>query len=158
MNASKTESEKPADKSLAHVVVRGDARSFVQQIVSGPHQLQADEPVGVGGTGAAPDPYDYLMVALGSCTSMTIGLVARRQKWPLEQITVSLQHARIYAKDCEECLTKEGLLDRIDVEIDLAGPLTPEQHAELMKAAARCPVHRTLTSEINIRLRPAKLS
>jgi len=145
----------PIEES-AHVTVRGDARGFLQQIVSGSHQLQADEPTSVGGTGAAPDPYDYLMIALGSCTSMTVGLFARRRQFPLEHITVSLRHSRIYAKDCEECMTKEGRLDRIDLEIDLSGPLSSDQHAELMKAAARCPVHQTLTSEINIRLRPAK--
>lgn len=158
MNATEAPTGEPTDKSPAHVVVRGDARSFLQQIVSDSHQLRADEPVSAGGRGEAPDPYDYLMVALGSCTSMTVGLFARRKKWPLENITVSLRHSRIHAKDCEECLTKEGYLDRIDVEIDLTGPLTSEQHAELMKAAAHCPVHHTLTSEINIRLRSAKLS
>lgn len=136
-----------------HVIVRGNARSFLQEIASGAHHLRADEPISVGGTDAGPDPYDYLMIALGACTSMTVGLLARRRKWPLEDIAVSLRHSRIHAKDCEECITKEGLLDRIDVEIELTGPLTSEQHAELMKAAAHCPVHRTLTSEINIKLR-----
>ena len=71
---------------------------------------------------------------------------------PLENITVSLSHSRIYAADCEECETKEGMLDRIDVNVRLTGPLTPEQHTRLMQVAAKCPVHRTLTSEINIRL------
>lgn len=156
MNATNTTTGEPADKSTAHVIVRGDARSFLQQIVSGPHQLRADEPVSAGGAGSAPDPYDYLMVALGSCTSMTIGLFARRKKWPLDGITVSLQHSRIHAKDCEDCLTKEGFLDRIDVEIDLAGSLSAEQHGQLMNAAAHCPVHHTLTSEISIRLHSAK--
>ena len=83
---------------------------------------------------------------------MTVGLYARRKKWPLENITVSLRHSRVHAKDCEECETKEGMLDRIDLTIDLTGPLTPEQHAKLMEAASKCPVHRTLKSEIDIRL------
>jgi putative redox protein len=83
---------------------------------------------------------------------MTVGLYARRMKLPLENITVSLRHSRIHAKDCAECLTKEGMLDRIDVEIDLTGPLTPEHRAKLMEVAGKCPVHRTLKSEINIRL------
>ncbi len=77
---------------------------------------------------------------------------------PLENIIVSLWHSRIHAKDCEECETKEGVLDRIDVEVELTGSLTAEQHAKLMEIAAICPVHRTLTSEINIRLRPAQKS
>jgi uncharacterized OsmC-like protein len=77
---------------------------------------------------------------------------------PLENIRVSLWHSRIYARDCEECETKEGMLARIDVEIELTGSLSAEQHAKLMEIAAKCPVHRTLTSEINIRLRPAQNS
>lgn len=84
---------------------------------------------------------------------MTIGYYARRNKIPLENITVSLRHSRIHAKDCEECETKAGMLDRIDVEIQLTGPLTPEQHTKLMEIAGKCPVHRTLKSEIDINLR-----
>jgi uncharacterized OsmC-like protein len=141
---------KPAD-----VVVRGNARGFLQEVVSGKHNLRADEPVSAGGTDAAPGPYDYLLIALGVCTSMTVGLYARRKQWPLENITVSLRHSRIHAEDCEECETKEGMLDRIDTEIELTGSLTAEQQAKLMEIAAKCPVHRTLKSEINIRLQPA---
>src|SRR5213594_1259556 len=140
---------------IADGVVHGDASSFKQEIVAGKHRLLADEPVNAGGSDAGPDPYDYLLTALGVCTSMTIGLFARRNRLPLENITVSLAHSRIYAADCEECETKEGMLDRIDVEVELTGPLTPEQHAKLMQIAAKCPIHRTLTSEINIRLRTA---
>jgi putative redox protein len=139
--------QKPAD-----VIVRGNATSFLQEIEVGPYHLRADEPVSVGGTDTAPDPYDYILAGLGACTSMTIGLYARRMKLPLESITISLRHSRIYAKDCEECETKEGMLDRIDVEIVLTGALTPEQRAKLMEMAGKCPVHRTLTSEINVRL------
>ena len=144
-----------SDNTTPHIVVRGDARSFKQEIVAGKHHLLADEPGSAGGGDAGPDPYDYLLASLGVCTSMTVGLYARRKQFPLENITVSLRHSRIYAEDCEECETKEGMLDRIDVEIELTGPLTAEQRAKLMEIAAKCPVHRTLTSEINIRLRPA---
>jgi len=139
----------------ADVVVRGNASGFLQEIVSGAHHLSADEPANLGGGDAGPNPYDYLLTGLGACTSMTIGLYARRKQMPLENITVALRHSRIYAKDCEECLTKEGMLDRIDMEVELTGPLTPEQRAQLMEVAAKCPVHRTLKSEINIRLRPS---
>jgi putative redox protein len=141
------------ETSAPDVVVRGTARNFLQEISAGPHQLQADEPASVGGGDAGPDPYDYLMAGLGACTSMTVGLHARQRKIPLEHITVSLRHSRIYARDCEECETEEGLLDRIDLDLELTGPLSPEQRAELMRIAAKCPVHRTLTHEINIRLR-----
>jgi len=143
------------DTKAPDIVVRGDVRSFKQEIVAGKHRLVADEPVSAGGGDAGPDPYDYLLISLGVCTSMTVGLYARRKEFPLENVTVSLRHSRIYATDCEECETKDGMLDRIDVEIELTGPLTAEQHAKLMEIAAKCPVHRTLTSEINIRLRAA---
>jgi uncharacterized OsmC-like protein len=148
----------PAQQSnnTPDVVVRGDAHSFKQEIAAGRHHLSADEPVSAGGSDAGPDPYDYLLTSLGVCTSMTVGLYARRKQFPLENITVSLWHSRIHAEDCEECETKEGMLDRIDVEVELTGTLSAEQHAKLMEIAGKCPVHRTLTSEINIRLRPAE--
>lgn len=140
------------------VVVHGNARSFKQEIVAGGHHLAADEPASAGGGDTGPDPYDYLLTALGACTSMTVGLYARRKQIPLDDITVSLWHSRIYARDCEECETKEGMLDRIDLEVELTGSLSAEQHAKLIEIAGKCPVHRTLTSEINIRLRPAEKS
>jgi len=136
----------------ADVVVRGDATGFLQEVVSGNHHLRADEPISVGGTDAAPGPYDYLLIALGVCTSMTVGLYARRKQFPLENITVSLRHARIHAQDCEDCETKEGMLDRIDTHLELTGPLTAEQRIKLIEIAGKCPVHRTLKSEIDIRL------
>jgi uncharacterized OsmC-like protein len=139
----------------ADIVVHGDAHSFKQDIVAGKHRLLADEPASAGGGDAGPDPYGYLLASLAVCTSMTIGFYARRNQLPLENITVSLWHSRIHAQDCEECETKEGMLDRIDVEIELTGSLSDAQHAKLMEIAAKCPVHRTLTSEINIRLRAA---
>lgn len=142
----------------ADVVVRGDAGSFKQEVVAGRHRLLADEPESAGGSDAGPDPYDYLLTSLGVCTSMTVGLYARRKNLPLQTIKISLWHSRIHAKDCEECETKEGMLDRIEAEVELTGPLSAEQHAKLMEIAAKCPVHRTLTSEINIRLRPAQKS
>ena len=141
------------DNTTPHIVVRGDAENFEQEITAGKHRLVADEPMSAGGGDAGPNPYDYLLASLGVCTSMTVGLYARRKKFPLENITVSLSHSRIYAIDCEECETKEGMLDRIDIEVELTGPLSEAQHAKLMEIAAKCPVHRTLTSEINIRLR-----
>jgi putative redox protein len=147
-----------SNDKTADVVVRGDARSFKQEIVAGKHHLIADEPVSAGGSDAGPDPYDYLLAALGVCTSITVGLYARRKQIPLENITVSLRHSRIYAKDCEECETEEGMLDRIEAEVELTGALSEEQRDKLMEIAAKCPVDRTLTSEINIRLSPARKS
>jgi len=82
---------------------------------------------------------------------MTIALYARRKGWSVSDVTVRLRHSRIHADDCAECETKEGMLDRIESEITVAGDLTPEQRARLLEIAHKCPVHRTLTSEINIR-------
>ncbi len=152
MNTSTAVTTEQTNTKPANVVVRGNAGGFLQDVVNGKHHLRADEPASAGGSDSAPGPYDYLLIALGVCTSMTVGLYARRKQWPLENITVSLWHSRIHAKDCEECETKEGMLDRIEVEVDLTGSLTAEQHAKLMEIAAKCPVHRTFTSEINIRL------
>ena len=139
--------------NLPHVIVRGGVTGFAQEIRIGSHRLTADEPVSFGGTDTGPSPYDLLLAALGSCTSMTISLYARRQRWPLEEVTVFLSHSKIHAADCTECETREGKIDRIEREIQLAGALTAEQRSKLMEIADKCPVHRTLTSEINIRTR-----
>jgi uncharacterized OsmC-like protein len=141
------------DKEAPHIIVRGRVNNFQQEITAGKHHLVADEPISVGGGDAGPDPYDYLLAALGVCTSMTIGVYARRNHLPLENIQVSLWHSRVHARDCEECETKDGMVDRIDIEVELTGALSAEQHTKLLEIAAKCPVHRTLTSEINIRLR-----
>ena len=143
----------PQNLSRPDVVVRGNGRTFHQEIFAGSHRFEADEPTSFGGAGAAPDPYDYLMASLGACTSMMVGLQARKRRWPLENISVSLTHSRIHAKDCEECLTRDGMIDRIEVTVELTGPLTAGQRSELMKTAATCPIHHALTHEINVRLR-----
>jgi len=135
------------------VVVRGGAAGFAQEIVVGPHRLPADEPASVGGTDTGPNPYDLLLASLGACTSMTVALYARRKGWPLEGVTVRLRHAKIHAADCADCETREGMLDRIERDIELTGALTDEQRARLLEIAGRCPVHRTLVSEIDIRTR-----
>jgi uncharacterized OsmC-like protein len=151
MESSSQTIEKMATEP-ADVVVCGKADGFFQEITSGRFQLQADEPTEYGGTDKAPGPYNYLLTALGACTSMTIALYARRKKWSLEEVVVSLHHSRIYAEDCAECETKTGMLDRIDVKVELRGQLDHAQRAKLMEIAHKCPVHRTLTSEIQIRV------
>lgn len=135
------------------VVVRGNAAGFAQEIFAGSHRLTADEPVAAGGADTGPSPYDLLLAALGSCTSMTVAMYARRKAWPLESVTVRLRHSKIYASDCAECETKQGMLDRIERDVQLAGALTAEQRARLLEISNKCPVHRTLTSEIAIRTR-----
>jgi putative redox protein len=132
------------------VVVRGSASGFAQEIHAGRHRIVADEPVSAGGKDTGLSPYDLLLAALGACTSMTVGMYARRKTWPLEEVTVHLRHSKIHATDCAECETKDGMLDRIERDIHFAGPLTEEQRSKLLEIANKCPVHRTLTSEIDI--------
>ena len=132
------------------VIVRGSASGFAQEIHAGRHRIVADEPVSAGGKDTGLSPYDLLLAALGACTSMTVGMYARRKTWPLEEVTVHLRHSKIHATDCAECETKEGMLDRIERDIHFAGPLTEEQRSKLLEIANKCPVHRTLTSEIDI--------
>lgn len=134
------------------VLVRGAAASgFGQQILAGRHTLAADEPVSAGGTDTGPTPYDLLLSALGACTSMTAALYARRKGWPLEDVTVRLRHSRIHAADCASCETTEGMLDRIELTVELKGPLTDEQRKRIHEITGKCPVKRTLESEIEIR-------
>jgi uncharacterized OsmC-like protein len=135
------------------VVVDGFPTDLVQEITVGPHRLISDEPVAVGGGDAGPGPYDLLAAALGSCTSMTLSLYARRKQWPLESVRVRLRHRKVHATDCEHAETKVGMLDCIDRDVELVGPLDDEQRARLLEIANKCPVHRTLTSEIVIRTR-----
>jgi putative redox protein len=111
--------------------------------------LLIDEPVSVGGDGAGPDPYTLLLSALGGCISLTVQMYARRKAWPLERVTVRLKQQRIHANDCAECSeSKEGFVHRIERAVTLEGELTDEQRARLQEIAHKCPVHKTLTSEI----------
>ena len=133
------------------VTVRGAANGFVQEIEAGGHQLRSDEPVSVGGTDTGPTPYDLLLAALGSCTSMTVGMYARRKQWPLTRVTVRLSHSRVHGRDCAVCDTEEAMLTVIDRDVEFDGPLSVEQRERLLAIANRCPVHLTLTSRIDIR-------
>ena len=133
------------------VTVRGGIAGFAQEIVAGSHHLRSDEPVSSGGRNSGPTPYDLLLAALGSCTSMTIGMYARRKQWPLENVTVRLRHSRVHAEDCSACETGGEKVTVIEREIELEGSLTGDQRTRLLEIANRCPVHLTLTSEMNIR-------
>jgi uncharacterized OsmC-like protein/pimeloyl-ACP methyl ester carboxylesterase len=146
-------SEPAADLGEAprNVVVRETRNSKFQQTVTiGPHQMLADEPVAAGGEDSGPGPYDFVLAGLGACTSMTMRLYADRKALPLERVTVTLKHSKIYAEDCAECETKAGMLDQIDRTIAMEGALDADQRKRLMEIADKCPVHRTLTSEIHI--------
>jgi putative redox protein len=127
------------------------AGRFQQSISIGAHELIADEPVEAGGLGSGPNPYDLLLASLGACTAMTLRLYAERKALPLERVSVRLEHDRIHATDCERCETQEGKIDRIRRILVLEGPLDGDQRTRLVEIANKCPVHRTLESEIEIR-------
>lgn len=138
------------------VVVRETRQGkFQQQVSVGPHRLIADEPASVGGQDTGPNPYDLVLSGLGACTAMTMRMYADRKSLPLDRVTVTLRHSKIHAEDCEACETATGLLDRIERIIAIEGELDPEQRARLMEIADKCPVHKTLTSEIHIVTRAA---
>lgn len=141
----------PAGDAPRNVVVHETRNSKFQQTVTvGPHQMLADEPVAAGGQDSGPGPYDFVLAGLGACTSMTMRMYADRKSLPLDRVTVTLKHSKIYAKDCAECETREGMLDQIERVISVEGDLDADQRKRLMEIADKCPVHRTLTSEIHI--------
>jgi putative redox protein len=133
------------------VVVRETREGrFTQLIAAGPHVLRADEPVDAGGLASGPSPYDLLLAGLGACTSMTVRMYADLKKLPLERVTVELRHDKIHAQDCTECETREGRIDRIERIIRLEGALDEAMRAKLLEIANKCPVHRTLHSEVKV--------
>lgn len=140
--------------TVVNVEESGEGR-FTQNLQTGPHKLIADEPEAVGGDNLGPGPYEYLLMGLGACTSMTIRMYAERKKLPLDNVRVRLSHQKVHAQDCMDCESKDGKIDEIVREIYLDGELTGEQREALLDIANRCPVHRTLTSEIKVRSRLA---
>lgn len=132
------------------IVTESGTGRFTQQIKVGEHILTGDEPVANGGNDAGPSPYDFLLAALGTCTSMTLRMYADLKKIPLKKVTVKLNHEKIYAKDCADCENNNSKIDHINRQIELEGDLTAEQRDKLLEIANKCPVHRTLTSKILI--------
>jgi putative redox protein len=135
-----------------HVVESGEGK-FAQDVFMGRHRLRADEPVSLGGNDSGPNPYDLLLAALGACTTMTVRLYAERKQLPLERVSVALTHRKVHAADCAECATREGKIDRIERELTLTGSLDENQRQSLLEIAEKCPVHRTLMSEVWIETR-----
>lgn len=131
------------------VIVRSRG-AFRSDVEAGPHHFVVDEPVDAGGTAQGPTPYDLLAAALGGCTSMTLHYYAKRENLPLDGVDVTVSHDRQYAKDCADCVAHAGFIHRFRVEIRLHGNLTPEQREQLLGIANRCPVKKTLSSEIKI--------
>jgi len=151
LRAAPRERPPVTEATQSWVVVAGPATGFAQTVEIGEHHLLGDEPVALGGTNTGPGPYDYLLAALGTCTSMTLSFYARKRDWPLESVSVRLRHSKIHAADCEACETETGMIDRIEREITLVGErLSEEQRIKLLAIADRCPVHRTLKAESDI--------
>ncbi len=145
-------SETVPEPGVVRVAETGEG-VFTQEVRLGRHTLRADEPENFGGLDTGPSPYDLLLAALGACTTMTLRMYARRKSLPLARAAVTLRHAKIHAEDCAECETREGKVDRIERAIELEGELDEAQRRRLLEIADRCPVHRTLTSEVVIRTR-----
>jgi putative redox protein len=146
-----TEHGQPPDTGGFDTAARTRSGGFRTDVIAGGHALVADEPTSVGGTDTGPSPYDLLAAALASCTSMTLRMYAAHKKIDLESATVRVRHDRIHAKDCEDCETTEGRIDRFAREIVLTGDLTDDQRARMLEIADRCPVHRTLHAEVKVR-------
>lgn len=142
------EPEAPAPAVPGVRVAEAGEGRFAQLVTLGRHRLRADEPVAVGGDDSGPSPYDLLLAGLGACTSMTVRMYAAQKKWPLERVTVDLKHDKVHAADCAECETREGRIDRIERVLTLEGDLDEAQRARLLEIANKCPVHRTLHSEV----------
>jgi len=144
----------PAVYHTGHVVVSGRPEDiFRVSINADGHRMQGDEPENYGGTDSGPSPYDLLSAALASCTVMTLNMYARRKRLPLESVRVDVQHGKIHAEDCLDCESEKGKIDRFVRMIHLKGDLTAEQRQRMLEIADRCPVHRTLHGEIDIRSR-----
>lgn len=141
--------ERPGVDAGEVLITEQDAH-FLRGMYTTEHQVLADEPTGKGGTDQGPNPYDLLLMSLGACTSMTLRMYANHKSLPVTNIEVRLRHSRIHAEDCADCETQAGKLDRIERIISYEGDLSKEQHQRFLEIADRCPVHRTLTGEIQI--------
>ncbi|MEJ7668248.1 MAG: alpha/beta fold hydrolase [Casimicrobiaceae bacterium] len=142
--------ETPSAEIMRDSVVVTETREgkLQQAIVAGPHRLLADEPIALGGLDSGPSPYDLLLAALGACTAMTVRMYADLKHLPLERVSVTLRHDKVHATDCAECETKEGRIDKIERIVALEGDLDDAAKAKLLEIANKCPVHRTLRSEV----------
>ena len=136
-----------ASPAGGHVRVDEANQKFLREVASDDHAWLADEPKSVGGDNLGPDPYEHLLAALGTCTSMTIRMYANRKRLPLEDVEVLLDHKRVHAQDCEDCENSGSMLDLISRTITFKGDLTEEQINRLLSIADRCPVHRTLEND-----------
>lgn len=135
-------------KKIVHI--HHGKENYKTVMTAGNHELLSDEPVNLGGKASGPDPYDYLLMSLGSCTVITLKMYADRKKWPVEDIYVELRHFKSHAEDCKDCEKPDAKLDHIEKDIIVKGDLTDEQLDKLLEISEKCPVHRTLLDKMNI--------
>jgi putative redox protein len=152
--APAAESEPEVAAGEVQVGENGEGR-FSNTVRTGRHRLLADEPSGKGGDDSGPGPHEYLLAGLGACTSMTLRMYAEHKGLPLEHVAVTLSHTQVDAADCADCEHTEGRIHRIDRRIHITGDLTAEQRRRMVEIADRCPVHRTLTGQLEIHTREA---
>jgi putative redox protein len=137
------------EKKIVHIHLPIDEK-FTSTLNAGSHQLVADEPKSAGGHNEGPDPYDYLLMSLGSCSLMTVKMYARRKNWKLGDLYMELRHHKSHEEDCIHCEDPESKIDKIEKELIVEGDLGDEQLDKLLEISKKCPVHRTLMSDINI--------
>ena len=155
-NPDVTEQTNLTKPAKGEVIVSEDNQVFTQKVMSDDHQWLSDEPTSLGGNNLGPDPYEHLLAALGSCTSMTMRMYARRKKWSVGNIQVTVSHRREHGEDCLACDEEHPQVDVIERKIKIDGAITEEQHEKLMSIADRCPVHRTLHGKLDIQTKSEK--
>ena len=139
------------EKQHESLVTVSTGKTFTTRIQTGRHHFIADEPVEKGGNDKGPNPYDLLLSALGACTSITLRMYASRKEWPVDEINVRLRHFKIHAEDCEDCDSPTGRIDVIERHIEILGNIDEDQRERMLEIADKCPVHKTLHSEIKVR-------
>ncbi|HEX6981730.1 MAG TPA: OsmC family protein [Balneolaceae bacterium] len=137
------------DKKIVHIHLPADEK-FTSTLNAGSHQMVADEPESAGGNNEGPDPYDYLLMSLGSCSLMTVKMYAQQKNWKLGDLYMELRHHKSHEEDCLHCEDPESKIDKIEKDLIVKGDLTDEQLDKLLEISEKCPVHRTLMSDINI--------
>jgi putative redox protein len=138
-----------SDKKIVHIHLGNE--NYKTVMTAGNHELISDEPEKVGGKDLGPDPYDYLLMSLGSCSVITMRMYADRKEWPVEDIYIEMRHFKDHADDCEDCDDPKARIDKIEKEIIIKGDLSDDQIERLLEISKKCPVHRTLLNEVEIK-------
>ena len=135
---------------MAQIIATIDRNKYKTVITTGNHRLVGDEPAPFG-QDLGPNPYDFLLVSIGTCVAMTLRMYADRKGWDLQKVEVELDQSRIHAKDCEDCESEEGYIHLIEKRLKITGDLSPQQRQRLLEISEKCPVQKTLTHEIRVK-------